>query len=136
MSKSIPTIQKYMTLMPHAINTEESVGRASGIMRDNRIRHLPVMHGSRLIGILTDRDIKLIESVGEVDLETMTVDYAMSVSPYAVSPEAPLDEVVQEMADKKYGCAVIVQEGAVIGIFTMVDACQALADLLHTRLAK
>ena len=80
--------------------------------------------------------IKLIESFRDVDASKVTVEEAMTEQPYTVAPEMPLDEVVSTMAEKKYGSAVIVQNHKVVGIFTTVDACQALAELLSTRLAK
>jgi len=65
----------------------------------------------------------------------VTVSDAMAQSVYSVAPEAPLDEVVSEMASRKYGSAIVMQNEKVVGIFTTVDVCRALADLLHTRLA-
>jgi acetoin utilization protein AcuB len=59
----------------------------------------------------------------------------MSQDVYAVTPDAPLDDVVAEMARRKYGSAVVVDHDQVVGIFTTVDVCQAFADMLHTRLA-
>lgn len=59
----------------------------------------------------------------------------MEQNVYVVSPSAPLDEVAAEMARKKYGSAVVMQNEHVVGIFTAVDALTALAELLHTRLA-
>ena len=76
----------------------------------------------------------MIQSFPNVDLERMTVEEAMTDEPYAVSPDAPLDEVTSEMAEKRYGCTVVVQNQKVVGIFTTVDACQALSELLHSRL--
>jgi acetoin utilization protein AcuB len=106
------------------------------MMNDYRIRHLPVLRGGRLLGILTDRDIKLIETFRDVDPTKVTGDEAMTEQPFSVSPDAPLDEVVETMAANKYGSAVIMQNQKVVGMFTTVDACQALAELLRTRLAK
>jgi acetoin utilization protein AcuB len=136
MSKPIPTIQKYMTTTPHSIGSEQTIAKASAVMSEHHIRHLPVLHGGRLLGILTDRDIKLIESFRDVQSEKVSVQEAMTEQPYTVDPETPLDQVVQTMAEKKYGSAVVVQNHKVVGIFTTVDACQALADLLQTRLGK
>ncbi|MFM2420592.1 MAG: hypothetical protein RL385_5315, partial [Pseudomonadota bacterium] len=51
-----------------------------------------------------------------------------------VSPDAPIDEVVGEMAAKKFGSAVVQQNHKVVGIFTTVDVCKAFAELLHGRL--
>ena len=135
MSKPIPTIQKYMTVTPHSIGSEQTIAKASSVMNEFKIRHLPVLHGGRLLGILTDRDIKLIESFRDVNSAKVTVEEAMTEQPYTVDPETPLDQVVQTMADKKYGSAVIVQNQKVVGIFTTIDACHALAELLQTRLA-
>jgi acetoin utilization protein AcuB len=50
-----------------------------------------------------------------------------------VSPDSPLDEVALEMAENRYGSAIIVQDKKVVGIFTTVDACRALAAILETR---
>ena len=134
--KTIPQIQKYMTTAPHSIGNDQTIAKASLMMNDHHIRHLPVLHGGRLRGILTDRDVKLIETFRDVDPTQITVEEAMTERPYSVSPEAPLDEVVETMAANKYGCAVVMQNQKVVGIFTVVDACQALCDLLRGRLAK
>ena len=136
MSKPIPAIQKYMTTTPHTIGSDQTIAKASALMSEHRIRHLPVLHGGQLLGVLSDRDIKLIESFPGVDASKLKVEEAMTEQPYTVTPDMPLDEVVSTMAEKKYGSAVIVQNHKVVGIFTTVDACQALAELLNTRLAK
>ena len=136
MSKPIPTIQKYMTTTPHTIGSDQTIAKASALMSEYRIRHLPVLRGGQLLGVLSDRDIKLIETFRDVDATKLQVEEAMTEQPYTVAPEMPLDEVVSTMAEKKYGSAVIVQNHKVVGIFTTVDACQALAELLNTRLAK
>ena len=136
MSKAIPTIQKYMTAAPHSIGSEQTVARAAAVMSDLHIRHLPVLHGGKLLGILTDRDIKLIATFRDVDPTKISVEEAMTEGPYQVPPDAPLDEVAETMAAHKFGSAVVMQNQKVVGIFTTVDACRALAELLRTRLAK
>jgi acetoin utilization protein AcuB len=134
MSKAIPSIQKYMTTSPHSIGGEQTLSTAARMMHEHRIRHLPVLSGGKLRGLLTDRDLKLVETFRDVDPTKLTVDEAMTEQPYAVSPETPLDEVVSTMAAGKFGSAIVVQNGHVVGIFTTVDACQALSELLKTRL--
>ena len=88
------------------------------------------------MGVLSDRDLHLIESLRDVDPEKVTVEEAMSEVVYTVAPRAPLDEVVREMAQHKHGCAVVADNGKVVGVFTTVDALRAFADLLETRLAR
>jgi acetoin utilization protein AcuB len=136
MTKPIPTIQKHMTTSPHAIGLDQPLTAAHAMMKKHDIRHLPVLDGGVLVGVITDRDLSLIETLRDVDPKTVTVEDAMSTSIYSVPPETPLDEVVSTMAEHKYGCAVIMQNNHVVGIFTTVDVCQTLADLLHSRLAK
>jgi CBS domain-containing protein len=62
--------------------------------------------------------------------------HATGDAEYAVSPDSPLDEVVATMAQHKYGCAVVMQNGKLVGIFTTVDVCRAFAEMLHGRLTK
>jgi acetoin utilization protein AcuB len=135
MSKPIPPVHKYMTTSPHSIGGDQTLATAVRMMREHHIRHLPVLSGGKLRGLLTDRDLKLVETFRDVDPTTLTVDEAMTEEPYTATPETPLDEVVSTMASGKYGSAVIVQNQHVVGIFTTVDACRALAELLKTRLA-
>jgi len=134
MTKPIPTIQKYMTPTPHSIGAEQTLAHAHAVMAKHGIRHLPVLHGGKLLGVVTDRDLHLVESLKDVDPKLLTVSDAMSEDVYAVAPDAPLDEVVGTMAEKKLGSAVVLQNGKIVGIFTTVDVCIALADLLHSRL--
>lgn len=136
MTKPIPTISKYMTTSPHSIGQEQTLERAHTVMKEFRIRHLPVLEGGKLVGIVTDRDLRLVESLSGVDPKTLTVAEAMTPDPYVTTPETGLDEVVSTMAEHKYGAAVILQNGKVVGMFTTVDACRALSELLHSRLAK
>ena len=135
MTKAIPTIQKYMTTTPHSIGAEQTLAHAHEVLREHKIRHLPVLRGGALVGMITQRDLALVEALKDVDPRKVLVEDAMSTSLYTVEPDAPLDVVVSEMAEKKYGSAVVVQNHKVVGIFTTVDVCKAFAELLHSRLA-
>lgn len=134
--KAIPTIQKHMTTSPHAIGVDQPLALAHTMMKTHEIRHLPVLSGGHLVGLLSDRDLHLIETLRDVDPHKVLVEDAMSTSVYAVPPHAALDEVVTTMAERKYGCAVVMDHEHVVGMFTTVDACRTLGELLHTRLAK
>jgi acetoin utilization protein AcuB len=136
MSKPIPPVSKYMTAAPVSVNRDVTLAAASKLMQEQRIRHLPVMDGGALLGVITERDIRFAESFSIVDPEQVSVYGAMVESPYVVKPETPLDEVVSTMAENKYGSALIVQNDSVVGMFTTVDACRALGELLETRLRK
>jgi acetoin utilization protein AcuB len=132
--KTIPHISKYMTTLPHTIGADQSLTKAEKMMGDLKVRHLPVLRAGELIGILSDRDIKLVESFKDVNPETVTVEEAYTEEPYVVSPEASLAEVCDEMASKKYGCVMVCDNKKLVGIFTWVDALTAMSELLNTRL--
>lgn len=128
--KQMPQIQKVMTPMPHTIGKDIPIETAFSLMREHRIRHLPVQDGGKLLGVLTDRDLKLASSFA--DSKGLTVEEVMTPDPYTVAPDAPLDRVVLEMSEHKYGCAIIQQgNGKVVGIFTSVDALRVLGETLH-----
>ena len=127
--KQMPLIQKFMSPMPHTIGRDISLKEAMAMMREYRFRHLPVLDGGKLVGVLTDRDVKLVSAFKGSD--AMTVDEAMTPDPYVVAPDAGLDHVVAEMAEHKYGCAVIQQaNGKVVGIFTATDGLRVLSQEL------
>lgn len=135
MSKGIPPIQKYMTTVPVTIEREQTLAEAQSVFREHNIRHLPVMQNDRLAGIVSSRDVALAETLAGADPAALRVGDAMSLEVYAVSPDAKLDEVASEMASKKYGSAVVMQNHKVVGIFTTVDLARAMVELLETRLA-
>ncbi len=134
MSKPIPPIQKYMTTSVHTIGSEQTIAHAAKMMRDHRIRHLPVLQGGQLVGILSQRDVHLIETLKDVDPNVVTVEEAMTQQTYTTSPDTLVSEVAAEMAEHKYGAAVVLQNGKVVGVFTTVDACRVLSELFETRL--
>lgn len=123
-----------MTTQPHSIGFDQTLSKAKEMMAEYRIRHLPVLKGGKLIGILTERDINFVLSFKDTDAAKTRVDEVYTEVPYTTSPNAKLDEVVALMAEKKYGSALVVDNNKLVGIFTEVDAMQALSDLLHTRL--
>lgn len=120
-------IDKYMSRSPHTIGVDQTLAKAHDLMREHDIRHLPVLRAGQLVGLLSDRDIKLVESLKDVDPHRVTVEQAMSEEPYTVDPLTPMETVVREMAHRKLGSAVVMKAGHVVGIFTAVDALQALA---------
>jgi acetoin utilization protein AcuB len=120
----------FMTRHPHTIGVDQPLGLAHRMLRQNGLRHLPVLDDGRLVGVLSERDLALLEASRRLDLDKATVDKAMVAPAYCVAPDASLVDVVREMATRRIGSAIVVEEGRVVGIFTTVDALSALAHLL------
>jgi acetoin utilization protein AcuB len=126
-----PTIELYMTPAPHTIEPDQPLSTAHRLMREHGIRHLPVLEGGALVGLVSLGDLHLIETLDGVDPRQAAVREAMSEDPYAVSPNAPLRRVAAEMAARKISSTVVVESGRVVGIFTAVDGLRGLSLLLQ-----
>jgi acetoin utilization protein AcuB len=114
-----------------SIALDAPLGSAIELMAQHNIRHLPVLDGDQLVGILSERDLTAIEALESTELTSLSVAEAMTPDPYTVPASAPLAEVAKKMAEHKYGCAVIVDaRGGVLDIFTTNDALLLLADAL------
>lgn len=124
------TIDRYMSSSVLTIDVDSPLREAHALMRSHDIRHLPVLAKGRLVGLVSQRDLHLIETLKDVDPDQVKVREAMSTEPFTVTPKARLREIAGAMAEGRYGAALVMEEGKVVGIFTMVDACRALATLL------
>lgn len=133
MSKAEPTVQKYMSYLPHSIQAQATIREAAAKMEELKIRHLPVMEGEALTGILSDRDIKLVTSFSDANPELIKVKDVSREHLYQVSPTSLLKDVAAEMAQNRCGSALVVQNGHLVGIFTTVDACRALHDVIEQK---
>lgn len=131
--RNMPHIVSVMTPFPNSVEETENVTAAKRLMYSQDIRHLPVTSGGRLVGILSDRDVKLALAVsgGVEEGDDMPVSKVCSYEVYAVEFNTPLDKVVATMAQKRLGSALVTKEGKLVGIFTTVDACRELEKLLH-----
>jgi len=123
-----------MTAQPWTIERGATLRDAHALMQAHQIRHLPVLEAGRLVGLVTERDLRLLEATTPVDAATTPVDRAMIERPFIVTGDTALDEVVSIMSDHKYGSAIVVGRDGVEGIFTSVDACRVLAELLQREL--
>ncbi len=131
-----PPIRKFMTAQPYWIHAGEKLTTAQEMMSRHRIRHLPVMDSNKVIGILSERDIKLIAGLDGIDPAQLVVMDVCHGHPYVVGPEALVREVAEVMASKRYGSAIVMQGSKLVGIFTTVDACRALASVIEKGIAR
>lgn len=126
-------IEAVMTPLPFSIGIEARVLEARELMAEHDIRHLPVTDDGRLAGVVTQRDIGLVLDP-ELDLpfhEELRVRSVCSLDAYVVEPDTPLDDVVDEMARRRIGSALVARDGRLLGIFTVTDACRLLAATLR-----
>lgn len=129
-----PLVMKYwMTASPHSIGRDQPLAVAHRLMREHDLRHLPVLERGKIVGIVSQRDLYFLETIGAVDPETECVDEAMTADVYCVAPTARVEDVVAEMATHKYGCAIVVENTKTVGVFTTTDALRLLSSILSQK---
>jgi len=123
-------IKDVMTSAPHTVGAEQSLEVAQSLMLQYGIRHLPVLHAGKCVGILSDRDVRAaLAAEGKSASEMLVRDFCTE-DVYGISPTTPTKEVAAFMGDRGVGSAVIVDGEKVVGIFTATDACKLLARVL------
>ncbi len=121
-----------MTPFPYSIDVNAPLKDAHKLMREHHFRHLPVTRADALVGVLTDRDIKLVLGP-EFDYpneEQLTVRDAYVERPCVVNASTPVAIVARTMAENHIGSALVTKNDKLVGIFTVTDACRALAEVL------
>ncbi|HEV8661910.1 MAG TPA: CBS and ACT domain-containing protein [Candidatus Methylomirabilis sp.] len=119
-----------------------SVAGASRLLQEHRIRHLPVVERGRLVGIITDRDIRRVLPSPATSLEVhellylldrLTVGEVMTAKVITVTPETPIEEAARLLVDHRIGCLPVLQGDRLAGIITETDLLAALAEILGIR---
>ena len=126
-------VEEFTTPSPFSVTAEENLLQLEEIMAREGIRHVPVVRAGVPIGIVSDRDLRVVKNFS--GHETFLAEQIMTPDPFTVSPDMPLDQVAYEMSQRKIGSAIVVdEEGKVIGIFTSTDALNALVELVRGQL--
>ena len=112
------------------LDVGDELSLANDIMKLGRIRHLPVVAGKKLVGILSERDLfrrSLVEALGHEPSKTRDVMKAIRIQDImiqkliTISPEADIKEAVQLMLKHKIGCIPVVEGGELTGLITETD---------------
>ena len=123
-------IRQVMTPAPHTIGSDQKLSLAHKIMREHGLRHLPVLRGGKLVGVLSERDLFFLETIAGVDVDIDSVSDAMTSDVYTAHPDDQLSDVARRMYIHKYGCTVVIERGRLLGIFTATDALRHLVDVI------
>ena len=122
---------------PVFVDEGDSMKKAMDLLKEHEIRHLPVLKdGERLVGILSERDIKQASPSPATALEIREIYYLldkikvkqiMTRRPYTVSSSTPIEEAALIIREKKIGCLPVVDDGKLVGILTETD----IIDSVH-----
>ena len=122
------------------LEAADTLDLAEGIMRLGRIRHLPVVSGEHVVGVLSQGDLfraavsSLLELRGDAEREwlaTIPVKTVMTTPVFTVPPSVPLLTAVRIMIDKRIGCLPVAEDGKLVGLVSESDCLAHLAHLLE-----
>lgn len=129
----IPLLKTAMTPFPWWVDIDEPLLTARELMREHKVRHLPVKDNGNLVSVITDRDLKfaLDPDLGLPPRESLRVRDVCVYTTFIVDIESRLEDVLDTMAERKIGSALVTRDGNLVGIFTSPDACRALSRLIR-----
>ena len=101
------------------------------MMEEHSIRHLPVMEGNSLVGIITDRDIRYATRPLQHDpsYARTAIREVMTEEPITAGPLDPVEEAARLMRSKKIGCLPVLDGGELVGIVTITNLLEAIIRL-------
>lgn len=135
-------VKRYMQTKVVMVGPEERANAALYMMKKKGIRHLVVTEDGKLLGIVTDRDFRLMRpspatslSIYEVHylLDKLTVKEIMTKKVIAVTPETPIAEAARLLLNRRIGALPVLKNEKVVGIITETDMIRALIDLEETQ---
>jgi acetoin utilization protein AcuB len=115
-----------MTRNPQTVGPSDSLEVAHEKMQVGRFRQVPVVHEGKLVGVLTDRDMR--QHVGQ--LTHTRVDAVMSGHPFSVRPSTPVEEAAHLLVANRVGSLPVLEHGKLVGIIIATDMLQALEAIL------
>jgi acetoin utilization protein AcuB len=124
------TVNDMMTVVPDSINSKTLLREIIGMMKAEGYRHLPVVDDGKLVGIITDRDIRLVMNSpmvlherrqDEELIDTVTAEACMTANPITVTPDTPAYRAAEMLSIYKFGALPVVDDEKLIGIITVTD---------------
>jgi acetoin utilization protein AcuB len=132
-------VEKRMKRDPVTVSPDDSFRHAMTLIRQKGIRHLPVVEEGRLLGIVTDRDIRQASPSPATSLEIHELHYLlekvkireiMTRKVFTVTPESPIEEAARLMLEHKIGGLPVLQAGRLVGIITETDILRAFVEVM------
>lgn len=135
-------VSDWMTKKVFTISPDDSVTDAIKLMKENKIKHLPVLKNDRLKGIISDRDIKEFSPSKATTLDMYELHYLLAKARVkdlmrskvtTTTSDTPVEEAAMLMHDQGIGCLPVVESGRLAGIISDMDIYHALVDITGAR---
>ena len=118
------------------ISESDTLSTVEDIMTLGRVRHMPVVHAGKLVGVVSERDLLRISLSNLTEfgneerrlfLHAVEIARVMSAPPITISPDATVEEAARVMAERKIGCLPVLEDGQLLGILTETDVLRYFA---------
>jgi acetoin utilization protein AcuB len=128
-------VRDAMTREVVTVEPETSAAQAWGLCRERNIRHLPVIEGGRLIGIVSDRDLRDLSPPRATLDEENTLGWVrirdvMTPEVVTTHPLDTIEHAAKVIYERKFNCLPVVAEGELVGIITSSDLVRTLVELI------
>lgn len=128
---SVP-VDEFTTPDPVTAAEDMAIDDVRSLMEEHGIRHLPVVRGDSVVGVISDRDVRLVSGLTAAEKRQVRAADIMASDPVSVRAATPLDEVAYVMSEKKVGSVIVMDEDdRFVGIFTATDALNALIEVVR-----
>ena len=125
-------VEEFTTPDPVTADAGTMVDDLRLLMERHGIRHLPIVQDGAVVGIVSDRDVRLFAGLSAAEKFQVQASDIMAENPLSVTASTPLDEVAFLMSERKVGSVIVNdEEGALLGIFTATDALNALIEIIR-----
>ncbi len=124
-------VEEYTTPNPVTATEDTPVSELSELLLKHGIRHIPIVRGTHVVGIVSDRDLKIVAGLNLGEKAKFRAAEIMAHDPVTVRSDASLDQVAFEMSKLKIGSVLVKEGGALLGIFTVTDALNALIEIVR-----
>ncbi len=124
-------VGKRMTRNPKTVSPDEPLSNAAKIMREHRFNHLPVVEGERLVGILSDTDLRNASlEPGGTPGGNRPVREVMRAPVWSLTPEDSIEDALLIVSRKRFGALPVLSGDRLVGIITKMDLLHAFVDVL------
>ena len=127
-------VEEFTTPDPVTADENMMVDDLRLLMEKHGIRHLPIVRDNRVVGVISDRDLRLFAGLSAAEKFQVRAADIMAEHPLTVTADLPLDEVAYAMSERRVGSAIVNDEnGELLGIFTATDALNALIEIVREK---
>ena len=138
MKKNVP-VSTIMTTNVIKLNITDSLAKAERLFKEKKIRHIPVMSGTKIIGMLSYTDLLKIsiadtldDNENEIDVtvyNVFTIQQVMAKNLICISPDTTIKEAAEILATREFHALPVTENGNLAGILTTTDLIRYLVNL-------